>query len=208
MENKATNEIILEEGGLETLIRRLVEKSKEEQICMTTLLEAVESVWKETENSQTEKCEFTVSETLFSEKVQRFIEQYKTELIQFYIAEYQMHPDLIREDKILTKYYRIVCAMFMCLEREDKVSQKAINKFIGKRYVRLSNNCNKEDIKVLRSLLCKLEFNSEIPKVGQKVSGHIYKMSEVKELKEKYAVVNNVIMETALTLIWLIKKYF
>ena len=208
MEKKATNEIILKEGELENLLRRLVQEAKKEQISMSAFVDAVGAVWKETEDSKIEKFEFTVSEKLFSDKVRNFIEYYKLELLRFYNEQYNEIPHLVKEDRILTKYYQIICAMFMALERDGKVSMKTINKFTGKKFVWLSNTCNRGDIKLLKEFLCKLKFNGKIPEVGQKVTGQIYRMAEIKELKEKYDVLYNVNMETALAVIWLIKKYF
>lgn len=214
MREKATDEkmnIILSDDETRKLIERLVKKVREKDLRVTHLINAISKVWNIEKGKCSDENEFQITqkEKVFMGKAAKFIIHYKKDLTSFFERN-KGNGNSQNPEKRIKDFYYFVCAGFLNLEREKKITQSRVEYYLKRGLKQKYCEISLDEIFnfVYQSLIFESEKN--IPKFSHKyvsVKNGIGYMSGFKKFKDNQAY-NSKVQKTLLGAIWLIKTYF
>ena len=208
MKKKATNNIILDDKEMEVLIRQLVKEAGNKGFEMTKLNQAVTTIWKEEFVVEKKKLEpLTEEEEIFSKKVKKFLDHYGKDLIE-------LNGVTIGKDYFLKNIYEILCSIYAVFQREERISQDKIVRFLKQHFDYKENSVSIEIRALYIFFYSHLYFsdNTELPVYSEKFVGRepssLDKNKEFCDFCSQFDFPSNNVNRAAIATVWFIEKYF
>lgn len=217
----ATNNIILDDKEMEVLIRQLVKEAGKKGFGVSKLNQAVATIWREEFSVEKKKLEpLTEEEEKFAEKVKKFLEHYGDDLVEFRNSIINKSggfiikkDDLKQKTYFLEEYYEILCSIYGVFQREERITQNQIVRFLKQHFDYKHNSISLKLKRLNEFFYYHLNFSSdtELPSYSEEYVDWKHCLDRNEEFDDfcsQFEFRNIQVNNVAIAIVWFIEKYF
>ena len=204
-------DIILNDKEMEVLINSLVQKAHGSGACVTHLNRAISTIWQEQFHVEFKPKELNRKENAFAKKVKNFLAYYENDLIMHTRKFYNRHYSSFNKDS----FYQLLCSIYGTFENEDNVTKELIVSYAKEHGFKNPYYCNfMGDIRFLYDFISEhlyFEHPADIPVYSEKYVGakhSIVSVTEYNNFSKQFVLRNTKTCKTAVSIIWLIERFF
>ena len=204
-------DIILNDKEMEKLVRQLVQKAHDRGACVSYLIRAISTVWKEQFHTEIKPKALNKKEKAFAKKVDQFLVHYENNLLEYSNEFYGMHHNYFNKDL----FYQLLCSIYCTFENEDTITRELILKYAKEHGFEKPYYCSfMSDISFLYNFISDhLYFycDKRLPTYSKDIVGprfSIDSMGDYYSFTKQYVLSRTKTCKTAIMAIWLIEKYF